>query len=152
MIWTPNRLEHDWFIPTDIWLIFLLYWFGGFLSPTMTDLLSYWSHSKTLRRINNLFKLFSTELNFVNYFIWSISMYCSYKGKKKWPSTISSCVLCQGPALFQGPWCSSAILTVRFPFTYLDNSSGRSLGTQSPPLSTYWCLPLPWRNRERRPL
>ncbi len=42
-------------------------------------------------------------------------------------------LLCQGPAPFQGPWCSSAILTVRFPFTYLDNSAGWSLGTPPPP-------------------
>jgi hypothetical protein len=52
-----KQLEHYLVIPKDIWRIFDSVSVGGYLPPTMTDLLSLWRHSKTLRFKNNIFNL-----------------------------------------------------------------------------------------------
>ncbi len=76
IIWTLERLEHDWFIPKDIWLIFY-YRFRGFLLPTMTDLLSNWRHSETYTMkkwlIKNLINSFVHDL-IVKYRVKQVEM------------------------------------------------------------------------------
>ncbi len=51
MIWTRERLEHDWFIPKELWRIFDSKDLVDFFHQRRISCL-YWRHSKTLRHIN----------------------------------------------------------------------------------------------------